>query len=109
MRAFLADLAARSSQEGALGAFERWLAARQKVVRYGIAPAAVAVALVVRALLEPILRAQTPYLFFVPAVLIAAGAGGLGPGLLATALSLFSALFFVADFQHLSVPEIVSA
>jgi len=109
MRAFLADLAARSSREGALGAFERWLAARQNVVRYGIAPAAVAVVLVVRALLEPILRAQAPYLFFVPAVLIAAGAGGLGPGLLATALSLFSALFFVADFPHLSTAEIVNA
>jgi two-component system, LuxR family, sensor kinase FixL len=109
MRAFLTDLAARSSQEGAFGAFGRWLAARQNVLRYGIAPAAVAIALVVRALFEPILRDQAPYLFFVPAVLVAAGAGGFGPGLLATALSLFLAPFFVADFQHLSMPEIVSA
>jgi two-component system sensor kinase FixL len=109
MRAFLADLAARSSQDSTLGAFGRWLLARQIVLRYGIAPGAVAIAWAVRALLEPILRDQAPHLFFVPAVLVAAGAGGLGPGLLATALSLFLALFFVTDLQHLSAPEIVSA
>jgi two-component system, LuxR family, sensor kinase FixL len=109
MRAFLADLAARSSQRGALGAFGRWLVARQNVLRYGIAPAAVAIALAIRALFEPILRDQTPFLVFVPAVLLAAGVGGFGPGLLATALSLFFALFFVTDFPLLSAPEIASA
>ena len=109
MRAFFADLAAKSSRGAALGAFGRWLVARQNVLRYGIAPAAVAIALVIRALFEPILRDQTPFLVFVPAVLLAAGVGGLGPGLLATALSLFFALFFVTDFPLLSAPEIVSA
>ena len=44
MRAFLADLAAKSSQDGALGAFGRRFLARQNVLRYGIAPAAVAIA-----------------------------------------------------------------
>ena len=86
MRAYLADLAAKSSQDGATGAAGRWLLTRQNVVRYGIAAAAVAVALVARVLLEPILQGQAPYLFFVPATLVAAGIGGFGPGVLATIL-----------------------
>jgi two-component system sensor kinase FixL len=38
--------------------------------------------------LEPVLHGRSPFLFFLPAVLIAAGWGGLWPGALATALSL---------------------
>ena len=37
---------------------------------------------------------KSPYLFFVPAVLVAAGIGGLGPGLLATALSVAARLLY---------------
>src|ERR1700722_603816 len=82
MRAFLADLAAKSSQDGAMGAAGRWLLARQNIVRYGIAAAAGALALAARVLLEPILQGQAPYLFFVPATLVAAGIGGFGTGIL---------------------------
>ena len=39
-----------------------------------------------RLALTPILQDESPYLFFVPAVLVAAGIGGLGPGLMATGL-----------------------
>jgi two-component system sensor kinase FixL len=109
MRAFLADLAAKSSHEGVLGALQRGLVTRQNVLRYAIAPAGVAVALAARAVLEPLLRGEAPYLFFVPAVLAAAGVGGLGPGLLATGLSLLAAVLFVADFPHLARDEIVNA
>jgi len=66
------------------------------LVRYGIAPVVVALSLVMRALLLPILQEDTVYLYFVPAVLISAGLGGLGPGLLATALSIIAAVFVVA-------------
>ncbi len=109
MRAYLADLAVKSSQDGATGAAGRWLLARQNVVLYGIAAAAVAAALVARVSLEPILRGQAPYLFFVPAILVAAGIGGFGPGILATVLSLALCLAFVVDFPALSLPEIVNA
>jgi two-component system sensor kinase FixL len=44
----------------------------------------------------------------VPAVLIAAGIGGLGPGLLATVFGLLSGLFFVADFPALTPAEVVN-
>jgi hypothetical protein len=54
---------------------------RGRVLRYGLAPTFVALALAVRALLVPILHDESLFLYFVPAVLISAGAGGLGPGL----------------------------
>src|SRR5450631_206160 len=68
-----------------------------KIMRYGIAPTAVALALAARALLAPILHDDTVFLYFVPAVLVAASIGGLGPGLLATALSLVAAFFLLAN------------
>jgi two-component system, LuxR family, sensor kinase FixL len=84
----------------------RWPGAMQ----YGLAPIAVALALAVRVALQPLLGDEAPYLFFVPAVLVAASLGGLGPGLLATALGLILGCCFVAsDFPHFSRPELVSA
>jgi two-component system sensor kinase FixL len=109
MRAYLADLAAKSGQDGAAGAVGRWLLERQRLVVYGIAPVAVAIALAARLLLDPILQDQTPYLFFVPAILVAAGLGGLGPGILATVLSLAVSFSLLAGFPTLSLPEIVNA
>ena len=108
MRALLAELAAKASPDGAGGAFVRALAARHTPLRYGIALVVVALALVAQALIEPIGGSQPSYLFFVPAVLIAADTGGFGPGLLATALSLFAAIFVVADSSRLSTPAIVN-
>jgi len=43
----------------------------------------------------PIVGVEAPYLFFIPAVLVAAGVGGLGPGLLATALCTGLVLFVI--------------
>jgi two-component system sensor kinase FixL len=68
----------------------RWLA-------YAVAPVVVGLSLAARALLLPILHSDTVFLYFVPAVLIAAGLGGLGPGLLATVLSLLSAVTVLID------------
>jgi two-component system, LuxR family, sensor kinase FixL len=109
MRAFLADLAAKSGPDSAPGLLVRWLGARQASVRYGIAVVAVALALAVRALLTPLGGSEPSYLFFVPAVLVAAGAGGLGPGLLATALSLLAAILVIADPGQLSAPTVVNS
>src|SRR5215467_6131149 len=77
--------------------------------RYGLAPAAVAVAFAVRLALLPILQEEALYLFFVPAVLFAAGVGGLGPGLLATALSALLGLLVVGPLPSLSASEAVNA
>jgi two-component system sensor kinase FixL len=77
-------------------------AERGKILRYGVAPTAVVLALAARALLAPILHDDTIFLYFVPAVLISAGIGGLGPGLLATALSLVAAFFMLAGASAVS-------
>jgi two-component system, LuxR family, sensor kinase FixL len=75
---------------------------------YSLAVTSVVLAFAVRLLLAPSLPNQAPYLFFAPAVLVAALAG-LGPGIAATALSLGLGLAFFASFPDLSRPEIVSA
>ena len=54
---------------------------------YWAAPAAVGLMLLLGWGLHPWLQDRAAFVIFVPAVLIAAGFGGLGPGLLATALS----------------------
>jgi two-component system sensor kinase FixL len=67
-----------------------------------------ALAFAVRALMAPMLGTEVPYILFVPAILIASGIGGLGPGLLATLLGLLFGLFFLSDFPALSFAEIVN-
>lgn len=73
---------------------------RRWPIRYGVAPATVALALAVRTLLSPVLHDDAIFFYFVPPVLVSAGIGGLGPGLLATALSMAAALFIVADANY---------
>src|SRR5215468_3519466 len=67
--------------------------ARKPLIHYGVALLAVAVAWFADRELRSIVGIEAPYLFFIPAVLVAAGIGGLGPGLLATALSTGVVLF----------------
>ncbi len=62
----------------------------------------VALALAARSLLAPIFHDDTIFLYFVPSVLISAGVGGLGPGLLATALSLTAAFFVLPNATAVS-------
>src|SRR5262249_18150046 len=109
MRTFVTNLAAKSSPSGHPSAFKHWLFVRREVLRYALAPFAVVLAFFARVALTPILGDASPYLLFVPAVLIAAGLGGLGPGLLATGLSVVLGLFVITTFPSLSMPEIVDA
>ena len=62
-------------------------AERGRILRYGLVPTTVALALAARSLLTPFFPNEAIFLYFMPAVLISAGVGGLGPGLLATILS----------------------
>src|ERR1700758_1405465 len=109
MKTFVTDWAAKSSSRGRLSTFKHWLFVRREALRYALAPFAVAIAFLARLALTPILGDASPYLLFVPAVLIAAGLGGLGPGLLATGLSVVLGLFVITTSPSLSMPEIVDA
>jgi two-component system sensor kinase FixL len=81
---------------------------RGAILRYGVAPTAVALSLAARALLLPYLHDDTVFLYFVPAVLISGGLGGLGPGLLATGLSILGALFVLNQAVTSSNPAVVN-
>jgi two-component system sensor kinase FixL len=70
---------------------------RSGPARYGIAVALVALAFGLRALLAGGLQHDSPFLFFVPAVLLASGLGGFGPGFVATILSVALANRFFSD------------
>src|SRR4051794_41125631 len=109
MKIILAHLAPKPNDTRLLRGVKRWVLMRQDVLRYGMAPLAVAIAFVGRDGLNPIVQGDSPYLFFIPAVLVAAGLGGLGPGLLATGLSAVLGLFVITDFPNLTVPEVVNA
>jgi two-component system sensor kinase FixL len=109
MKTLLADLAAKSSSEGYLTSFKRWIFLRGDLLRYALAPAAVAIAFLARLVLTPILGDASPYLLFVPAVLVAGGLGGLGPGLLATVLSIVLGFFVITISPGVSASEIVEA
>jgi two-component system sensor kinase FixL len=54
------------------------------------------------------LHAHGAFLLYIPAILVAAGVGGLGPGLLATVLSLASGIL-LTGVDNLTKPELVEA
>src|ERR1700686_3668734 len=103
-----ADWAPTSGARGFLSAFAAPGFLRQSVLGYAIAPIAMALAFAVYAL-TPVLHDNSPYLFFVPAVLIAAGLGGIGPGLLATALGVVLGLLLIKSHSAITLPEVVNA
>jgi two-component system, LuxR family, sensor kinase FixL len=109
MKTFVTDAAAKSSRSGHPSAFKHWLFRHQAALRHGLAPLAVAIAFLARLALTPILGDGSPYLLFVPAVLVAAGFGGLRPGLTATGLSAVLGFFVTTTSPGVSVPEIVDA
>ena len=95
MKTLLANLAAKSAPEEQLTGFRHWLFLRGDAMRYALAPAAVAIVFLARLALTPVVGDASPYLLFTPAVLVASGLGGFGPGLLATALSVVLGLFVI--------------
>jgi two-component system, LuxR family, sensor kinase FixL len=109
MKTLVTDLAAKSSPEDHLNGLKRSLFIRREVLRYALAPLAVAIAFLARLALTPILGDASPYLLFVPAVLVAGGLGGLGPGLLATGLGVVLGFFVITISPGVSAAEIVNA
>jgi two-component system sensor kinase FixL len=72
---------------------------RDTVVGYGVAVVSVAVLVIIRLMLQPVLGDHSFYLIFIPAVLTASALGGTGPTVLAIALSLIGAAGLDARFE----------
>src|SRR5260370_12727282 len=73
-------------------------------LRYSVAVCAVAVAFILRSLLHSRLGPLAPFITFFPAVIFTAWFGGLGPGLLATALSAtLTTYFFIPPIHSFKV------
>jgi two-component system sensor kinase FixL len=68
---------------------------RRPAARYAVAPVAVGLMLVARVVLTPVVPNDSVFLFFLPPVLVSAGVSGLGPGIVATVLSIAAAILFV--------------
>src|SRR6476660_6904300 len=56
-------------------------------VRYGLATAVAAIAIVLQVGFSAVWTSKLPLILFLPAIIVSAGAGGFGPGVLTTALS----------------------
>ena len=73
------------------------------VLRYVVAVLIFALALVLKLLLNPLVGEDAPFLLFFTAVMVSAWYGGLGPGLLATALGTLAVHFFFLPLTDSSV------
>ena len=100
--------AIRDSQNYASTALLRPLSWWQIAWPYGVAILVIAAALGVKVVFASVLSGEASYILFVPAVLIGSALGGVGPGLLATALGLALGVFFVADARQLAAADIVN-
>jgi two-component system sensor kinase FixL len=92
----MADIAAQSDDLRRQAAPPTRRPVRNRMATYAFAVVLVALAFAAQSGLASLVGQGAPYLFFAPAVLIASAFGGLGPGLLATALALALTLPFDA-------------
>jgi len=73
---------------------------RFATAHYALAALAVAAAVGLRLAFDPVLGAQSPYLPFLAAVLVAGRLGGRGPALASTVLSCFSVRYFFLEPRY---------
>jgi K+-sensing histidine kinase KdpD len=81
------------------------------VTRYAFTLLAVTLATLLRFALIPFLNLEAPFILYFPAVVLCAWFGGLGPGLVATALGGVIALYFFFPPQYsfeLSAPTVAA-
>ena len=81
-----------------------------RVPRYGFAVVAVGIACLLRVALGDALGAKLAYVTFYPAIMVAALLGGIGPGVLATALSaLYAAIWVLPPVGFLAISSTADA
>jgi PAS domain S-box-containing protein len=69
-------------------------------LRYGAAVLAVAVALLIKVLLDPVINEQSPFLLLAAGVMVGAWFGGLGPGLVATVFAALAANYLFLEPRY---------
>lgn len=80
---------------------------RSQLQRYGVAVLAVAIALLIKLLLAPIIEVESPFILFFAAVMASALYGGTGPAVLATVLAaLNSDYFFLSPYYSLAISSL---
>src|SRR5215510_10992999 len=75
------------------------IANRSQVLRYSFTILAITLATLLRFVLTPLLDLEVPFILYFPTVVLCAWFGGLGPGLLSTALGGLAALYFFLQPQ----------
>jgi two-component system sensor kinase FixL len=103
----MADIAENPGVAGDRRAVGRRGAGRQALRQYGYAVGAVGSTFAIRAAHTPILHDRMPFLFFTPAILVAAAAGRFVNGVQATGLGLLLGSFFMSNFPPTSPADIV--
>ena len=81
---------------------------RPALFRYGVSVLAVILAVALRLPLQGLLGTEAPFLFFFPAIMLAGWYGGLGPGLLATVLSVPATAFLMEPLHSFQLPRTAS-
>jgi two-component system sensor kinase FixL len=76
---------------------------------YAVAVVASSAGLLLLRALEPLVGDRSIFLFFVPAVVIASAYGGLGPGILATAMGIAGGIMVSAQSGPLAAGDVVNA
>jgi two-component system sensor kinase FixL len=99
------NLAVMSGSGTSLVVDPKWARLQRPAVAYPMALALVAVSMLLRALLAPTIAGQSLLLFLMPAVMVSGIIGGLGPGLLATALSVLFHYLLTNEISNLTNPE----
>lgn len=78
------------------------------IVGYAAGALLVGAAFLLRVTLIPEWGGQSPFLLFVPAILVTSGLGGLGPGIIATVLSATLGLYPPGP-EGVTIPEYIAA
>ena len=94
--------------EPTTGILTRILSTRRPGMALAVAVAGIVVGLIVRSLLGPVMGERAAFMFFVPAVVVAAALGGLWPGLLATALGATAGLYVTWAAAEQAAGDVIS-
>ena len=100
-----------TSSKAVTGKPDEFAGLKRNALIYALSLGLVALTLIVRFVLAPTLGGQALYLFLVPPVLVAGVIGGIGPGLVTTAISLVLHLYLtgeVASLAHADLPLFAS-